>query len=115
MTRTDDNVALHAALDPLVLALDIGSTATRGGVHDASGRRVRGLQHKVLHAFTVAPDGTSVIDPGRVTTEVGQVIDAVTADRRLGTRIATFPNKGTTVEQLVGAGVLDPLPAETAP
>ncbi|GAA0813623.1 FGGY family carbohydrate kinase [Spirilliplanes yamanashiensis] len=87
MPRTDD-VALDAALDPLVLAMDIGSTATRGGVYDASGRPVRGLQHKVPHAFTVAPDGTSVIDPDQVTAEVGQVLDAVTGDRRLGTRIA---------------------------
>ncbi|MEH1098331.1 gluconokinase [Micromonospora sp. CPCC 205561] len=88
MTRTDDDVTLDAALDPLVLALDIGSTATRGGVHDASGRRVHGLQHKVPHAFTVAPDGTSVIDPDQVTAEVEQILDAVTGDLRLGTRIA---------------------------
>jgi gluconokinase len=87
MTRTDD-VALDAALDPLVLALDIGSTATRGGVHDAAGRQVRGLQYKLPHAFTVAPDGTSVIDPDQVTAEVEQVLDAVTGDPRLGTRIA---------------------------
>ncbi|MGW4943977.1 gluconokinase [Actinoplanes sp. NPDC004185] len=88
MTRTDDDVTLDAAVDPLVLALDIGSTATRGGVHDASGRRVHGLQHKVPHAFTVAPDGTSVIDPDQVTAEVEQVLAAVTGDPRLGTRIA---------------------------
>ncbi|MEU4559469.1 FGGY family carbohydrate kinase [Actinoplanes sp. NPDC023936] len=88
MTPTDKDVALEAALDPLVLALDIGSTATRGGVHDAAGRRVHGLQHKVPHAFTVAPDGTSVIDPEQVTAEVTLVIDAVTADPRLGDRIA---------------------------
>ncbi|MEU8236369.1 gluconokinase [Actinoplanes sp. NPDC048967] len=88
MTRTADDVSLDAALDPLVLALDIGSTATRGGVHDASGRRVHGLQHKVPHAFSVAPDGTSVIDPDQVTAEVEQVLDAVTGDLRLGTRIA---------------------------
>ncbi|WP_328473427.1 FGGY family carbohydrate kinase [Actinoplanes sp. NBC_00393] len=88
MTRTDDDVTLDAAQDPLVLALDIGSTATRGGVHDATGRRVHRLQHKVPHAFTVAPDGTSIIDPEQVTVEVGQVLDAVTGDPRLGTRIA---------------------------
>ncbi|HET6530258.1 MAG TPA: gluconokinase [Actinoplanes sp.] len=88
MTRTDDDVTLDAALDPLVVALDIGSTATRGGVQDASGRRVHGLQHKVPHAFTVAPDGTSVIDPDQVTAEVEQVLEAVTGDARLGTRIA---------------------------
>jgi gluconokinase len=87
MTRTDD-VTLDAALDPLVLALDIGSTATRGGVYDASGRPVHGRQHKVPHAFTVAADGTSIIDPDQVTAEVGQVLDAVTGDPRLGTRIA---------------------------
>ncbi len=87
MTRTDD-VALDEALDPLVVALDIGSTASRGGVHDASGRRVHGLQHKIEHAFTVAPDGTSVIDPDQVTAEVEQILEAVTADRQLGTRIA---------------------------
>lgn len=88
MTRIDDDVALAAALDPLVVALDIGSTATRGGVHDATGRRVRGLQHKVPHAFTVAPDGTSVIDPDQVVAEVERVLDAVTADPRLSNRIA---------------------------
>ncbi|TDC65952.1 sugar kinase [Micromonospora sp. KC207] len=88
MTRTDDDVALDTALDPLVLALDIGSTATRGGVHDASGRQVQGLQHKVPHAFAVAPDGTSIIDPEQVTAEVEQVLDAATGDLRLGTRIA---------------------------
>jgi gluconokinase len=88
MSRTPDDVALEDALDPLVVAMDIGSTATRGGVHDATGRPVHGLQHKVPHAFTVAPDGTSVIDPDQVTGEVEQVLDAVTGDRRLGTRIA---------------------------
>jgi gluconokinase len=88
MNPTDDDVTLDAALDPLVVALDIGSTATRGGVQDASGRRVHGLQHKVPHAFLVAPDGTSVIDPDQVTAEVEQVLDAVTGNPRLGTRIA---------------------------
>ncbi|WP_250038380.1 gluconokinase [Paractinoplanes maris] len=87
MTTTDDDITLDAAVDPLVLALDIGSTATRGGVHDASGRRVHGLQHKVPHAFTVAPDGTSVIDPDQVVAEVEEVLDAVTKDPRLGIRI----------------------------
>ena len=88
MTQTDDDVTLGAALDPLALALDIGSTATRGGVHDASGRLVHGLQHKVPHAFTVAPDGSSVIDPDQVTADVDQVLDAVTGEPGQGARIA---------------------------
>ena len=88
MTHIDEDVTLDRALDPLVLALDIGSTATRGGVHDASGRRVHGLQAKVAHAFTVAADGTSIIDPDRVTAEVERILDTLTGDRRLGARIA---------------------------
>ncbi|MDG4800142.1 gluconokinase [Micromonospora sp. WMMD980] len=88
MPQSGDDIALDSALDPLVLAMDIGSTATRGGVHDASGRRIHGLQHKVPHTFTVAPDGTSIIDPDQVTAEVEEVLDAATNNPRLGTRIA---------------------------
>ncbi|MFY1593146.1 gluconokinase [Micromonospora sp. WMMD737] len=88
MTHDGDDIPLGSALDPLVLALDIGSTATRGGVYDASGRQIRGLQHKVPHTFTVAPDGTSIIDPDQVTSEVEQVLTTITHDSRLGTRIA---------------------------
>ncbi|NMR20979.1 gluconokinase [Cellulomonas fimi] len=87
MTRPVDDVALGAAQDPLVLAVDVGSTASRGGIYDATGRPVTGLQHKVPHAFTVAPDGTSVIDPDQVTAEIEQIIDALTRDGALGTRI----------------------------
>ncbi|MFD2768698.1 gluconokinase [Cellulomonas phragmiteti] len=88
MTRPVDDVALAEALDPLVLAVDIGSTASRGGVYDAAGRPVTGLRHKVPHAFTVSPAGASVIDPDQVVAEVEQILDAVTADRALGTRLA---------------------------
>ena len=91
MSRTHDDVTLDAALDPLVLALDIGSTATRGGVHDASGRRVHGLQHKVPHAFTVASDGTSIIDPDQVTAEVGQVLEAALGDPGVGDQVNIHP------------------------
>jgi gluconokinase len=88
MTRPVDDVPLGAAQDPLVLAVDIGSTASRGGVYDATGRPVAGLQHKVPHAFTTGADGTSEIDPDQVAGEVEQIIDALTRDRALATRIA---------------------------
>uniref|UniRef100_UPI0020280174 FGGY family carbohydrate kinase n=1 Tax=Actinotalea sp. C106 TaxID=2908644 RepID=UPI0020280174 len=88
MTTPLEDVALSDAQDPLVLAIDVGSTASRGGVYDATGRPVAGLKHKVRHAFTVAPDGTSQIDPDQVTAEVVEIIDAVTEDGALGTRIA---------------------------
>jgi len=88
MTRPVDDVPLAEALDPLVLAVDVGSTACRGGVYDAAGRPVRRLAHKVPHAFTTGSDGTSQIDPDQVAAEVEQIIDALTADPALGTRIA---------------------------
>lgn len=80
-------VELEDASDPLVIALDVGSTASRGGVYDAAGRPVRGLRHKVPHAFTTAPDGTSTIDPESVLAEIDEIL-TVLAQRRLSGRIA---------------------------
>ena len=70
-------IDLDDAEAPLVLAVDVGSTATRGMVYDARGRPV-GKRAKVSHGFTVAPDGTSVIDPNQVVDEVTAVIDKLT-------------------------------------
>ena len=64
------SVELREAVDPLVLAVDVGSTGSRGGVYDARGLPVAGLRHKVPHSFTTAADGTSVIDPLQVLAEV---------------------------------------------
>lgn len=74
------------ARGPLVLAVDVGSTATRGALYDATGRPV-GRRAKVPHAFTTGPDGTSVIDPDQVCAEVGEVVD-VLAGRDLAAPVA---------------------------
>lgn len=66
------------AVPPLVLALDVGSTASRGMVYDAHGRPV-GKRAKVAHSFTVGSDGTSQIDPDQVVAELRQIIDTLTA------------------------------------
>jgi gluconokinase len=71
------DIELKDAVPPLVLALDVGSTASRGMVYDAQGRPV-GRRAKVAHSFTVAPDGTSEIDPDQVVQEVLQIIDTLT-------------------------------------
>ena len=83
MTR----VPRAAAADPLVLAVDVGSTATRGDVYDAAGRPVAGGRCKVPHQFTTAADGTSQIDPDAVVEEVAQVIGKLAGRWRAG-RIA---------------------------
>lgn len=85
-TRRDGTgrVELSHAQDPLVLALDIGSTGSRGDVYDATGRPVAGGRRKVEHAFRTAGDGTSVVDPDGVVGEVAEIIDALATDRLRG-------------------------------
>lgn len=73
MAREEFEVAPGAAREPLVLALDVGSTATRGAVYDATGRPV-GRRAKVGHAFTTGPDGASEIDPDQVCAEISEVV-----------------------------------------
>ncbi|OXS81202.1 gluconokinase [Kocuria marina] len=88
---TDDGVdfavELDRAQDPLVMTLDIGSTATRGSVHDATGTPVRGYRHKIPHAFTTAADGTSVIDPDQVVDEIREILDVVCDRKELAGRV----------------------------
>ena len=74
---SDFEIELKDAVAPLVLALDVGSTASRGMVYDAHGRPV-GKRAKIPHAFTTAPDGTSEIDPDQVVAEVIQIVDQLT-------------------------------------
>lgn len=73
------------AREPLVLALDVGSTATRGAVYDATGRPV-GRRAKIAHAFSSAADGTSEIDPDQVADEIEQVLDQL-ADAHARSRV----------------------------
>lgn len=70
-------VSPSSATTPLVLALDVGSTGTRGGLFDATGRPLSQLRHKVHHQFTTATDGTSTIDADQVVAEVAEVITTV--------------------------------------
>ncbi|MGD8150541.1 gluconokinase [Ornithinimicrobium sp. Y1694] len=74
----DFEIELKDAVPPLVLALDVGSTASRGMVYDAHGRPV-GKRAKVSHSFTAAGDGTSEIDPDQIVEEVETLIDKLTA------------------------------------
>lgn len=92
----------RAAADPLVLAVDVGSTATRGDVYDAAGRPAAGGRCKVAHQFTTAADGTSVIDPDGVVEEVAQVIGRLAGRWRAG-RIAAVA-LDTFASSLVGVG-----------
>ncbi|MFI7483847.1 gluconokinase [Kocuria sp. M1R5S2] len=99
----DFSVALEDARDPLVMALDVGSTGSRGGLHDATGTPVRGYRDKIEHAFTTGADGTSVIDPDQVGDEIAELLDRVLADPVPAGRIAGVA-LDTFASSLVGVG-----------
>lgn len=96
------DIELKDAVAPLVLALDVGSTASRGMIYDAHGRPV-GKRAKVPHAFTVAPDGTSEIDPDQVVSELRTVIDellgSVRKEQIAGVAIDTFASSLVVVDE----------------
>ena len=73
------NVSPEQARPPFVLALDVGSTGTRGGLFDAVGLPVRGCRLKIPHSFTTNSDGTAVIDADQVTDELRQIVEFVAA------------------------------------
>lgn len=77
MTTLPFTVTPGEAAGPYVLAIDVGSTGTRSGLYDVSGRPVRGLKTKIPHTFTTLGNGTSIIDPDQVADEVRGVIDHV--------------------------------------
>lgn len=93
MARSMFQTDLAGAVDPLVVSVDIGSTASRGSLYDAHGRPV-GQRVKVSHGFTTKGDGTSTIDPDQVLAEVVEIIDALAPkdlkDRIGGVALDTF-------------------------
>jgi len=78
MAGSGKRVRLDDAQDPFVLALDVGSTASRGDVYDAAGRPVEGGRQKVPHQFRTSGDGTSEIDPDQVVDELEEIITGLT-------------------------------------
>ncbi len=101
-------VALDEALDPLVLALDVGSTASRGDVYDAAGRPVAGGRRKVGHAFRISEDGASEIDPDQVVDELGEIITELAAKslrgRIAGVALDTFASSLVGVDDSADGG-----------
>lgn len=73
-TSYDIGVELSRAVNPLVLALDIGSTSTRACVYDAQARPVAGLQAEARHQFHETAEGASEIDADAMVAEVAELI-----------------------------------------
>lgn len=76
------SIPLSEARGPYVVGLDVGSTASRGGLYDASGRPVKGSKQRIAHEFTTDADGTSVIDADQVVRECREVLTNLVAFAR---------------------------------
>jgi len=93
-------VGKQRAARAVVLAVDVGSTATRGDLFDDAGTSVA-RRAKREHRFRTGGDGTSVIDPDAVADEVASVIDELCAQASspiAGVALDTFASS------LVGVG-----------
>ena len=62
---------------PFVVALDVGSTASRGGLYDSTGRPVHGSKQRVAHTFTTRSGGVSTIDADQVVRECATILDGI--------------------------------------
>lgn len=71
-------VPIEQAIDPLVLAIDIGSGSTRTCLYDAYARPISQRSANSPHSFTERGDGTAEIDADQVVAEVSAGIDRVT-------------------------------------
>jgi gluconokinase len=81
------SISARKAQDPLVLAVDIGSSASRGRLFDATGAPVRGTRQRLPHTIESGADGSAVLDPELVFDQVSEVIDGVLATGSYWNRI----------------------------
>jgi gluconokinase len=74
-----DTIGPSRAEQPLVLAIDIGSSSIRGAIHDRLGRMVRGTDVQVSYAWDTAPDGSVRRSHQAFLDIVDQALDALDA------------------------------------
>ncbi|MEX3505517.1 FGGY-family carbohydrate kinase [Corynebacterium sp. LK2510] len=67
----------EAGRGPFVLALDVGSGASRGALYDATGCPLKGSKQRIAHQFTVTADGASTIHADQVVDECREIIDGI--------------------------------------
>lgn len=72
------------AIDPLIVALDVGSSGTRCAIYDAAGTPVKGRRLKITHEFTTKSDGEVSIDADLVVDEVHSLLDEVVGTDLVG-------------------------------
>ena len=71
---------------PFVLAIDVGSSAVRAGLHDARANKVEGTAVNLEHGQTVMGDGTCVEDAIQLAELVESAVDRVLAQSSVATK-----------------------------
>lgn len=71
------SIPLAHSRGPYVLGLDVGSTASRGGLYDASGCPIKGSKQRIAHSFSTDVDGTSMIDADQVVRECREIVQNI--------------------------------------
>jgi gluconokinase len=90
------SVAPAQAQDPLVLALDVGTSSVRAILYDALGRAVEGAEAHVPYQMDTTPDGGVEIDARRLLAITSESIDGLLPnapgllDRTCGVACSTF-------------------------
>ncbi len=102
-TPSPFTVPLAEAVEPFVLSLDVGSTGTRGGLYDATGRPIEGSRQKRFHSFRTSAEGRSAISPDLVVHEISEILDAIAtpqfAGRIAGVALDTFASSIIAVDE----------------
>lgn len=80
-------IAPDRAEEPLILAIDIGTSSVRAVLFDRLGRAVQGVEARQGHEIRTRPDGASEADPDALLELVFQCLDQIVSRGHLGGKI----------------------------
>jgi gluconokinase len=98
----DASVGPSAAVEPLILALDIGTSSARALVYDARARMVHGLESHHPYPVTTTPDGGVVTDADTLVQLTAQCIDDILGPLKASSCIPAAVSTDTFWHSLLG-------------
>lgn len=77
-------IGISEALEPLVLAIDVGSSSVRALLYDRIGDQVAGSERQLAYTQRMTPDGGSESDPVQLLDLATMCVDGVVNNRAFG-------------------------------